>query len=64
MIPVHVQGCHWTCACINFTEKRIEYYDSLSDNGFRKNVFRVGQSFSGFRLTAELEDVLGGRVAD
>lgn len=41
MIPVHVQGCHWTCACINFKKKRIEYYDSMADHGFRHEVFEV-----------------------
>lgn len=51
MIPVHVQGCHWTCACINFRKKRIEYYDSMSDHGFRLNVFEV--SWETVQLSAD-----------
>ena len=29
IVPIHVNGNHWTLAVINFTLKRFEYYDSL-----------------------------------
>ena len=30
IIPVHLNGNHWACACINVTKgKRIEFYDSM-----------------------------------
>jgi len=30
--PIHCHGNHWTLALVNFCDKRIEYYDSLSEN--------------------------------
>lgn len=43
LLPVHVNGVHWTCGCINFKTKRIEYYDSMS--GKNPNFFTVMRSW-------------------
>jgi sentrin-specific protease 1 len=32
IIPIHLSA-HWTCAVINFRDKRFEYYDSLGGQG-------------------------------
>ena len=29
IIPMFINKCHWTCCCINFSDKKFEYYDSL-----------------------------------
>ena len=29
LLPVHVSGNHWSCGCIDFKRKRLEYYDSF-----------------------------------
>lgn len=42
LIPINIGNTHWVSASINFTEKRIEYYDSLPDHGYRLEVFKVG----------------------
>lgn len=30
LIPIHINGSHWTCCVVNFELRRIEYYDSMS----------------------------------
>ncbi len=30
IIPMYINKLHWTCCCINFGQKKIEYYDSLN----------------------------------
>ena len=42
MVPINKGANHWVMAIINFSNKRIEYYDSLppETNDFRTNVFR------------------------
>ncbi len=32
IFPIHVNNIHWCCGCINFTNKRFEYYDSMKGN--------------------------------
>jgi sentrin-specific protease 1 len=31
-IPVHVHGNHWCLGCVNVTDRRLEYFDSLGGN--------------------------------
>lgn len=41
LVPINIGNMHWTCAVVDFQKKRIEYFDSLPDNGHRKTVFKV-----------------------
>lgn len=36
IIPMHIDGTHWCCGCINVKQKRIELYDSagISEHSF------------------------------
>lgn len=43
LIPINIQNMHWVCAVINFSARRIEYYDSMSDSGHRLEVFQVSR---------------------
>merc|ERR1712190_487952 len=38
IFPVHVNKIHWCCGCINFKDKKFEYYDSM--NGTSSSFFR------------------------
>ncbi|KAJ1911708.1 hypothetical protein IWQ60_010016 [Tieghemiomyces parasiticus] len=49
VIPVHLPG-HWTCAVVNFRNRRIEYYDSMLGDNSR--AFQVIRDY----LTAEHQD--------
>jgi hypothetical protein len=42
IIPVHL-SIHWCCACIDFEQKRIEYYDSL--HGRNEKAFKLLRSY-------------------
>ena len=57
IFPVHVNGVHWCCGCINIKEKRLEYYDSMSGSAF--TFFTKTQQY----LKEEIEDKLKGLQA-
>ncbi|KAL1409674.1 hypothetical protein Q8F55_003670 [Vanrija albida] len=41
LIPINHDNSHWVCAVINFKQRRIEYYDSLTDPDRRYKVFKT-----------------------
>ena len=46
LVPIHLPG-HWVFSCINFRDKRVEFYDSMSGaNGRRVCEVRGKASFS------------------
>jgi len=61
LIPINIGNAHWTCAVINFADKRFEYYDSMSDSGYRYNVFKVSH-LDGSVLTIAPAGVPPGRA--
>eukprot|EP00483_Globobulimina_turgida_P009427 UN09446 len=56
IFPVHVNKIHWCCGCINFKEKKFEYYDSM--NGASAEFFRIIRLY----LMDEWKDKLKGDV--
>jgi len=54
IFPVHVNKIHWCCGCINFKQKKFEYFDSM--NGSSTSFFRTIRKY----LSDEHKDKLKG----